>query len=171
MVIVVPAIAAVLLAGQLINGVSLNALQWLSIVVLLWLGTLPFTLLGLANGYLLSGQTAGVVNFGANIGLAVIGRAVAADHDLPGLAEVDQRPGRRRTRTRICPGGSRSVMPPARNRSLSWLDGLWLSASTRSTRTGERGGMPDNSDRRPRRPRDEAERRLVDGPATLTADR
>ncbi len=73
MVIVVPAIAAVLLAGQLINGVSLNALQWLSIVVLLWLGTLPFTLLGLANGYLLSGQTAGVVNFGANFGLAIIG--------------------------------------------------------------------------------------------------
>ncbi len=73
MVIVVPAIAAVLLAGSVLNGVSLDASQWLAIVALLWLGTLPFTLLGLANGYLLSGQTAGLANFGATMGLAVVG--------------------------------------------------------------------------------------------------
>ncbi len=73
MIIVVPAIAAVLLAGVLINGVRLDTAQWLSIVGLLWIGTIPFALLGLGNGYRLTGQSAGLANFGANMGLAVVG--------------------------------------------------------------------------------------------------
>jgi len=84
LVIVVPAIAAVLLAGSLLNGVSLNAGQWFSIIVLLWLGTLPFTLLGLANGYLFSGQTAGVINFAANFALAIVGGLWLPTSTFPG---------------------------------------------------------------------------------------
>src|SRR5262245_12289408 len=55
-VVVVPAVTAVLAAGRLINGVELGIGQWAALVGLLWLGTLPFALLGLGNGYLLSGQ-------------------------------------------------------------------------------------------------------------------
>jgi ABC-type uncharacterized transport system, permease component len=72
-VIVVPAIAAVLAAGVLVNGVRLDAGQWLAIVGLLWAGTVPFTLLGLGNGYLLTGQSAALVNFAASLLLAVGG--------------------------------------------------------------------------------------------------
>ncbi|MDT9693110.1 ABC transporter permease [Streptomyces sp. P9(2023)] len=72
-VIVLPAIAAVLLAGALVNGVRMAAWQWVAVALALWLGSLPFTLLGLGNGYGLTAQTTGVVNVACNLGLAVVG--------------------------------------------------------------------------------------------------
>jgi len=45
----------------------------LEIAALLWLGSVPFTLLGLGNGYRLTGQTTGVANMACNLGLAVLG--------------------------------------------------------------------------------------------------
>ncbi|WKX74315.1 ABC transporter permease [Streptomyces sp. XD-27] len=72
-VVVLPAILAVLAAGALVNGVRLAAWQWILLTVLLWIGSLPFTLLGIGNGYRLSAQTTGVVNVACNLGLAVLG--------------------------------------------------------------------------------------------------
>jgi ABC-2 type transport system permease protein len=72
-VTVLPAIVAVLLAGGLLNGVRLAAWQWAAIAALLWLGSVPFTLLGLGNGYRLSGQTTSVANMLCGLGLAVVG--------------------------------------------------------------------------------------------------
>ncbi|MET8140991.1 ABC transporter permease [Sphaerisporangium sp. NPDC005288] len=73
MVVVVPAIAAVLVAGTLVNHVALSPGQWASIIALLWAGTIPFTLFGLGNGYRLTSQSAGIANFAASMGLAVVG--------------------------------------------------------------------------------------------------
>lgn len=70
---VLPAIAAVLAAGGVVNGVRLDVWQWAAIAVLLWLGSIPFTLLGLGNGYRLTAQTTGVANMVCNLGLSVIG--------------------------------------------------------------------------------------------------
>ncbi|KQX17345.1 ABC transporter [Streptomyces sp. Root431] len=72
-VVVLPSIVAVLLAGALVNGVRMAAWQWVAVAVTLWLGSLPFTLLGIGNGYRLSAQTTGVVNVACNLGLAVVG--------------------------------------------------------------------------------------------------
>ncbi|MFJ9116026.1 ABC transporter permease [Streptomyces sp. NPDC102394] len=72
-VTVLPAILAVLAAGGLLNGVRLALWQWAAIALLLWLGSIPFTLLGLGNGYRLTGQTTGVANMACNLGLAVLG--------------------------------------------------------------------------------------------------
>ncbi|MET9381586.1 ABC transporter permease [Streptomyces sp. NPDC002928] len=72
-VTVLPAIVAVLAAGGLVNGVRLAVWQWAAIAVLLWLGSIPFTLLGLGNGYRLTGQTTGVANMVCNLGLSVVG--------------------------------------------------------------------------------------------------
>ncbi|MFB7271247.1 ABC transporter permease [Streptomyces sp. NPDC056244] len=72
-VTVLPALLAVLAAGGLVNGVRLGAGQWAALVVLLWAGALPFTLLGIGNGYRLSAQTTGVVNVGCLMGMAVVG--------------------------------------------------------------------------------------------------
>ncbi|MFE6777884.1 ABC transporter permease [Streptomyces sp. NPDC057702] len=72
-VIVLPAITAVLLAGRLVNHVALAPWQWAALLGLLWLGTAPFTLLGLGNGYRMSAQTTGVVNLVCNLGLSVVG--------------------------------------------------------------------------------------------------
>ncbi|MEU8933251.1 ABC transporter permease [Streptomyces sp. NPDC048409] len=72
-VTVLPAILAVLVAGGLVNGVRLAPWQWAGIALLLWLGSIPFTLLGLGNGYGLTAQTTGVTNMACNLGLAVVG--------------------------------------------------------------------------------------------------
>ncbi|WP_405873009.1 ABC transporter permease [Streptomyces zaomyceticus] len=72
-VVVLPAITGVLVAGGLANDVRMAAWQWGAVAVTLWLGSLPFTLLGLGNGYRLTAQTTGVVNVACNLGLAVVG--------------------------------------------------------------------------------------------------
>ncbi|WP_306327365.1 ABC transporter permease [Streptomyces venezuelae] len=72
-VVVLPAILGVLLAGGLFNDVRLAAWQWAAVALTLWLGSLPFTLLGIGNGYRLTAQTTGVVNIACNLGLAVLG--------------------------------------------------------------------------------------------------
>ncbi|MEU8381393.1 ABC transporter permease [Streptosporangium sp. NPDC048865] len=73
MLVVLPVIVGVCLSAALLNGVRLEAWQWGSIVLLLWAGALPFTLLGLAFGYLFSGQTAAVLNIAANMSMAIVG--------------------------------------------------------------------------------------------------
>ncbi|MEU4166344.1 ABC transporter permease [Streptomyces sp. NPDC026665] len=72
-VTVLPAIVAVLAAGGLVNGVRLDAWQWAATALVLWLGSVPFTLLGLGNGYRMTAQTTGVANMVCNLGLAVVG--------------------------------------------------------------------------------------------------
>ncbi|MGY0486842.1 ABC transporter permease [Streptomyces sp. WG-D5] len=72
-VTVLPAVLAVLLAGALVNGVRMDAWKWPALAVLLWLGSLPFTMLGLGNGYRLTSQALGGVNMLCYLGLAVLG--------------------------------------------------------------------------------------------------
>ncbi|MFB7311278.1 ABC transporter permease [Streptomyces sp. NPDC056192] len=72
-VTVLPTVLAVLLAGALVNGVRLEAGQWISLTLLLWIGALPFTLLGIGNGYRLTPQATGVVNVAALMGFAIVG--------------------------------------------------------------------------------------------------
>ncbi|MDF3297283.1 ABC transporter permease [Streptomyces tropicalis] len=72
-VTVLPAITAVLAAGGLADGVRLALWQWVLTALCLWLGSIPFTLLGLGNGYRLTAQTTGVANMVCNLGLAVLG--------------------------------------------------------------------------------------------------
>ncbi|MBD0710853.1 MULTISPECIES: ABC transporter permease [unclassified Streptomyces] len=72
-VVVLPGILGVLLAGGLANGVRMEPWQWAVTALTLWLGSLPFTLLGLGNGYRFSAQTTGTVNLAVNLGLAVVG--------------------------------------------------------------------------------------------------
>ncbi|GII58079.1 ABC transporter [Planotetraspora thailandica] len=81
---VVPSIAAVLLTGVLVNHVSLSPGQWLAIVGLLWVGTIPFSLLGLGNGYSLSGQTAAMANIAALLGLSIVGGLWVPTDGFPG---------------------------------------------------------------------------------------
>ncbi|MFB8037134.1 ABC transporter permease [Streptomyces sp. NPDC056004] len=72
-VTVLPTIFTVLLAGGLVNGVRLDAWQWIALAVLLWIGALPFTMLGLGNGYRLTPQGTGVVNVACLMGFGVVG--------------------------------------------------------------------------------------------------
>jgi ABC-2 type transport system permease protein len=57
-VLTLPVIVLVMLAGAVVNGVRLPVGTWLLLVPLLWLATLPFSALGIAIGYSLRDEVA-----------------------------------------------------------------------------------------------------------------
>ncbi|MFI7213310.1 ABC transporter permease [Micromonospora maritima] len=69
----VPAVVAVGVAGRLQHDVTLPADRWAALVALLWLGTAPFALLGLAIGYGLAPHLAQSAVFLAFLALSVLG--------------------------------------------------------------------------------------------------
>jgi ABC-2 type transport system permease protein len=73
MVVALPPILAVSLAGGLVNGVSLGVGQWAAIVGLLWLGIGPIAVLGLGIGYLFDPQKAQAAAAVGYMGLSLIG--------------------------------------------------------------------------------------------------
>ncbi|MEV6108328.1 ABC transporter permease [Streptomyces sp. NPDC051940] len=91
LLVVLPAITGVLLAGRLVNDVSLSAGQWAAVAAFLWLGTAPFALLGLGNGFRFSGNTANVANLACNVLLAVVGGLWIPESNFPSwLADISQ---------------------------------------------------------------------------------
>jgi ABC-2 type transport system permease protein len=73
MVLALPPVVALCVAAVAVNGVHLRATQWLVIVPLLWLGAVPFVLLGLAIGFLSSRTTAQPLTLLVYLGLSVVG--------------------------------------------------------------------------------------------------
>ncbi|BFU45295.1 ABC transporter permease [Krasilnikovia sp. MM14-A1004] len=68
-----PAVAAVGVAGRIQHHVELSVSRWAALLALMWLGTVPFALLGLAIGYGLTPHLAQPVTFVAFLGLSVLG--------------------------------------------------------------------------------------------------
>lgn len=68
-----PVVVAILLAGGLVNGVVLDPLVWLGLAVILWLGGLPFAMLGVAIGYTFRDELAQMVSMSAYFLLSVAG--------------------------------------------------------------------------------------------------
>ena len=58
LIVTLPAIAAVGVAGIVLNGVELDAATWIRLLISLWLGALPFAALGILLGYLFDADTA-----------------------------------------------------------------------------------------------------------------
>lgn len=73
MLTTLPTIGLVFLAGALTNGVRLSALRWVELVVLLAIGILPFAALGVALGYMVSGDAAQPVITAAYMTLSLLG--------------------------------------------------------------------------------------------------
>jgi ABC-2 type transport system permease protein len=73
MVLALPPVIVLCLAAMIINDIRLAAGQWLAIVLLLWLCSAPFSLLGIALGYAARTQSAQAINFLVYFGMAAIG--------------------------------------------------------------------------------------------------
>jgi ABC-2 type transport system permease protein len=111
---VLPSILVVLAAGALLGGVRLPLWAWPALVVLIWLGVMPFTALGIAFGYTLKGQAANLAMMGVFFALSVLG----------GLWLPVQ----------VMPEGMRTLAeysPAYQAGSLGWrvLDGQWPSGT------------------------------------------
>ena len=79
----VPSIVAVSITGHIQHHVSMPIDRWAALVLLLWLGTIPFGLLGLAIGYSLPPQLAQPASFLAFFSLSVLGGLLVPVEALP----------------------------------------------------------------------------------------
>jgi len=68
-----PPIVVLCLSAAVINQVRLGPAQWLAVVVLLWVGSIPFAVLGIGLGYACRSETAQAVNFLIYFGMAAMG--------------------------------------------------------------------------------------------------
>lgn len=73
----IPPVIAVAAAAAIQHQVELSAGRWAALLLLMWAGTAPFALLGLAIGYGLSPQMAVPVNFLVFLTLSVLGGLLA----------------------------------------------------------------------------------------------
>lgn len=73
----IPPVLAVGVAAALQHHVGLSAGRWVALLLLMWIGTAPFALLGLAIGYGLSPQMAVPVNFLTFLALSALGGLLA----------------------------------------------------------------------------------------------
>lgn len=73
----IPPVIAVGAAAAIQHHVELPAGRWAGLLLLMWAGTAPFALLGLAIGYGLSPQMAVPVNFMVFLALSVLGGLLA----------------------------------------------------------------------------------------------
>ncbi|MGP3959167.1 ABC transporter permease [Nonomuraea sp. 3N208] len=70
---VLPSIVVVLAAGALVAGVRLPLWTWPALVLLIWVGVMPFAALGIAFGYTLKGQAANLAMMAVYFGLSILG--------------------------------------------------------------------------------------------------
>jgi ABC-2 type transport system permease protein len=68
-----PSVISVGIAGYFQHHVTLSPGRWIAIVLLMWLGTLPFALMGLAVGYAAPPTLAQPASFISFFGLSVLG--------------------------------------------------------------------------------------------------
>jgi ABC-2 type transport system permease protein len=71
--IALPAMLLVDLTAALVRGVQLTAGEWVSTILLTWIGVWPFALLGIALGYLTSESTSLGVTYGLFTAITTIG--------------------------------------------------------------------------------------------------
>ncbi|MDI6104193.1 ABC transporter permease [Actinoplanes sp. NEAU-A12] len=69
----IPPVIAVGIVASIQHHVELSAGRWLALLLLMWTGTVPFALLGLAIGYGVSPHVAVPVNFLVFLALSVLG--------------------------------------------------------------------------------------------------
>jgi ABC-2 type transport system permease protein len=90
--VAIPSVLTVGLAGHLQHHIDLPAGRWALIVLALWLGTIPFAMLGLAIGYALPPNLAQPTSFLTFFTLSVLGGLLvpveAFPHDLQRFAHV-----------------------------------------------------------------------------------
>ncbi|OON81313.1 ABC transporter permease [Streptomyces tsukubensis] len=72
-VVSLPSIVVVFLVGAVVKGVRLDAWEWLALVGVIWAGSLVFAALGVAIGYVASGDAVRPLTMIIYFGLSVLG--------------------------------------------------------------------------------------------------
>ncbi|HWG25881.1 ABC transporter permease [Actinospica sp.] len=73
MVVALPALLLVCATGAAFKGVGLDAWQWAAMAAAMWVGCLPFALLGIAIGYAVGGETAFPLSYAVYLAMSILG--------------------------------------------------------------------------------------------------
>lgn len=85
MVMVLPTALLILLAGFLVKGVTLEVVQWGQILAAIWLGSLPFAVLGVLIGMAVKPETVSAITVASFLLLAMFGGLWMPVEVLPGF--------------------------------------------------------------------------------------
>ncbi|MGH9054965.1 MAG: ABC transporter permease [Acidimicrobiales bacterium] len=79
----IPGVAAVAVAAAVVHSPGLNAAEWSEVALVLLVGSLPFTVVGLVIGQSLEGQAANSATLFIVLGLSFAGGLLIPDSQLP----------------------------------------------------------------------------------------
>jgi ABC-2 type transport system permease protein len=68
-----PAMLLIYATAILVHGVQLTAVEWVGIILLMWIGVWPFALLGIALGYVTNDSTSFGVTYGLYMAISAAG--------------------------------------------------------------------------------------------------
>ncbi|WP_037575690.1 ABC transporter permease [Phaeacidiphilus oryzae] len=73
MAVALPAIGLVCATAAVVKGVRLSAAEWVAVLGAMWLGSLPFAVLGVAIGYLVGADAAFPLSYGLYMAMSAMG--------------------------------------------------------------------------------------------------
>jgi ABC-2 type transport system permease protein len=87
--VTLPALVLVCVTAVAFKDVRLGAAEWAALIAAMWLGSIPFALLGLAIGYLISSDAAFALSYGIYVAMSAVGGLWVPPTQLPaGLQSV-----------------------------------------------------------------------------------
>ena len=84
-----PALVGVCATAAVVKGVRLDAWQWIGIIGVMWIGSVPFAALGLAIGYAISSDASFALTYGVYMAMSAVGGLWVPPDVLPtGMRQV-----------------------------------------------------------------------------------
>ena len=83
MAVALPALVLVCATGAAVKDVRLDAAQWLALIGAIWLGSLPFALMGIAIGYAVGSETAFPLCYAVYMAMSAMGGLWVPPSQLP----------------------------------------------------------------------------------------
>ena len=68
-----PALVGVCVTAVVFKDVRLSAWQWVALVAVMWVGSVPFAMLGLAIGYLIGSDASFALSYGIYVAMSAVG--------------------------------------------------------------------------------------------------
>jgi len=88
MLVTLPALILVFIAGATVGNVSLSAIEWLGTGLALWLGLIPFAVLGLVIGFAGTVDTVQPISMITYLGLSILGGLWFPVEQFPAFLQV-----------------------------------------------------------------------------------
>lgn len=73
MAVALPAIVLVCLTAVVVKGVRLEGWEWVVLIAAMWVGTVPFSALGILLGYLIGSDASFVLSYGIYMAMSALG--------------------------------------------------------------------------------------------------